>query len=101
MKTIDLFKILQEINSVDDFFAVSEKLGKEGYRVAYDTSMKRYFVSRNLRSEIKEALKREDLSIRQVGQFLEYDSNNLTKYLNGNRGIPEKYLERLLALLNL
>jgi hypothetical protein len=101
MKTIDLINKLQEIDSPDTFISVSAELDKEGYRIIYDTKLEKYFVARDLRKEIKEAIYKEKLSIREVAIFLGYDNNSLTKYLNGHRPIPDKYLERLLALLNL
>lgn len=101
MKTIDLIKKLQEIDSPDKFIQVSIELNDAGYRVVYDTTADKYFVSRDLRKEIKESIKKEGLSIRQVALFLEYDYNSLSKYLNGRRPIPDRHLERLLALLNL
>ena len=101
MKTKDLMKILQDIDSPDKFIQVSQELNQEGYRVIYDTKIEKYFVSRDLRIEIKEAINNEGLSIREVAIFLEYEYNSLVKYLNGKRPIPDRYLERLFALLNL
>jgi hypothetical protein len=99
--TRELIEILQEIDSPDKFIQVSAELNKEGYRVIYDTTLEKYFVSRDLRKEIKEAIYKEGLSIRQVALFLVYDYNSLIKYLNGKRPIPDRHLERLLAMLNL
>ena len=101
MKTIDLIKKLQEIDSTDKFIQVSSELNKQGYLVVYDTELKKYFFTRDLRKEIKEAIKKQELSVRQIALFLGYDYNSLIKYLNGHRPIPDKYLERLLSLLNL
>jgi lambda repressor-like predicted transcriptional regulator len=61
----------------------------------------RAFIRRDLRSEISARIKEEGLSVRQVAISCGAEYSNFTNYLKGNRPLPDKYLERVLALLKL
>lgn len=63
--------------------------------------MKEPIPRRDLRAEIKQAIERDGVSARSVAMKIEAPYNSFMLYLKGDRPLPEIYLERVLALLNL
>lgn len=97
MKPSKIITILNNIKSADDLLSASARIPD----VCFDFIDMRAYVRRDLRSEIKQALSKHKISARQLAMCVGCDYPNFTKYLKGERTLPEKYLERVLKILQI
>lgn len=67
--------------------------------IGFSFEENRAFVRKDFRKFILESLERENVSIRKLAATVGMNYSNLFQYLKGNRPIPEKYLERIIGLL--
>lgn len=90
-------KLLQSISTSDALLAA----GKQIPGIGYSFDEKRAYVRKDIRKFITETLNTEGVSVRQLAISVGIAPQNLHNYLKGNRPIPEKYLERILGLIEI
>ena len=67
--------------------------------IGYSFEENRAYIRKDFRKFISETLERENVSIRKLALAVGMNYSNLFQYLKGTRPIPEKYLERIIGLL--
>ena len=76
--------------------AVSEK----GYILSYDFEKKRTYVHVDLPEKIRERMKQLNISQAQLGDLVGISQGEVSRFFNRHT-IPIRYLERILALLEM
>lgn len=89
--------LLQSINTPDTLLAA----GKQIPGIGYSFDEKRAYVRRDIRGDISKKLADEGVSVRKLANCVGITPQNLHGYLKGNRTIPDKYLERIMGLLEI
>ena len=96
MNTKQYITILNSVNGAEDLLRASKDIPGVGYSFEDGVA----FIKYDFRPYISKRLTEEGLSVRQLAICIGMNYSNLIQYLKGSRIIPEKYLERIIGLLN-
>jgi hypothetical protein len=99
MKTKDLIKELAECKTADQLIDLQKQL--PGYNVGFDFTSGKAFVTIDSRKQIKEALYKEGLTIKDLAEAVDYEYGNMKSFLAGLRALPYEISERVRAVLGL
>lgn len=97
METKKIIEILQGVTDAKQLLEASKSIPEVGY--SFDDKIA--YVRRDLRKDISDALKKENISVRLIASAVGINYSNLVQYLKGTRPIPDKYLERIMGILKI
>ena len=86
---------LDTIKTEKDYF----RLAKNVRGIAYDMASGRAYQFINLRQVLSRKMNQEKISRRLMAKAIGIHQGSLTSYLTGKRGLPYKYMERMLGIL--
>ena len=96
MNTKQYITILNSVNGAEDLLRASKDIPGVGYSFEDGVA----FIKYDFRPYISKRLTEEGLSVRQLGHRIGMNYSNLIPVSQRKSDIPEKYLERIIGLLN-
>lgn len=86
---------LDGIKTEKDYF----RLARNVRCIAFDVASGRAYQYINLRQVLSRKMNQEKISRRQMAKAIGICQSSFTDYLSGRRGLPYKYMERVLGIL--